>query len=61
MLSVLTDLLKAGREFLAAVASLKELLLAIAVITGSVAVMTHPADLKDLIAIYVAGGRGESD
>lgn len=48
--------LKAGREFLEAVASLKELAIAVAIIVAATTAMTHPAELRELIASYVASG-----
>lgn len=57
----LIELMKAGKEFVEAVASLKELALAIAIIVAAGAVMYHPAALKDLIATYNASGREGHD
>lgn len=53
----LIALLKEAREFVEAVASLKEIALAIAVITASTAVMSHPKAVTDIIASYNASGR----
>lgn len=50
------QLLKAGKEFLEAVASLKELALALAILAASSAVITHPEMLRAAIDSYVASG-----
>lgn len=51
------ELLKAGKEFLEAVASLKELALAVAILTASTAAITHPEILRAAIDSYVASGQ----
>ncbi|CAA2142730.1 hypothetical protein [Hyphomicrobium sp. ghe19] len=57
----ITDLLKSGKEFLEAVASLKELVLAVAILVASTAVITHPQIFRDLIATYSASGHAEHE
>jgi hypothetical protein len=51
------QLLKAGKEFLEAVASLKELALALAILAASTAAIKHPEAVRGLIDSYVAAGR----
>lgn len=51
-------LLKEAREFVEAIASLKEIMFAIAVITASSAVITHPEAVTAIIASYNAAGPG---
>lgn len=53
----LITLLKEAREFIEAVASLKEVALAIAVIMASSAVISHPEAVTAIIASYNAHGR----
>ncbi len=56
LLAGVTDLLKSGKEFLEAVASLKELAIAIAIIVAAVSVASHPETFKALIDTYSASG-----
>lgn len=54
--NIIVEILQAGKEFVEAVASLKELAIAIAIIVAAGAVMSNPAALRDLIATYSASG-----
>lgn len=51
-------LIREAKEFIEAVASLKEIALAIAIITASTAVMSHPETVTAIIASYNAVGHG---
>lgn len=50
-------LLKEAREFIEAIASLKEIALAIAIMMASSAVMSHPEAVTAIIASYNASGQ----
>ncbi|WP_024275940.1 hypothetical protein [Hyphomicrobium sp. 802] len=57
LIELLIELIKAAKEFVEAVASLKEVAIAIAIIVAAASVASHPEALKGLIDTYVASGR----
>ncbi|HML30102.1 MAG TPA: hypothetical protein PKE16_14970 [Hyphomicrobium sp.] len=57
MVHALIELIRAAKEFVEAVASLKEVAIAIAIIVAAASVASHPEALKGLIDTYVASGR----
>lgn len=59
--NILLVLLKEGREFIEAVASLKELAIAIAIIVASLSIASHPETVADLIHTYSASGHKEPE
>ncbi|HML28726.1 MAG TPA: hypothetical protein PKE16_07800 [Hyphomicrobium sp.] len=61
MLHALIELVKAGKEFIEAIGSLKELAIAIAIIVAAASVASHPEVLKGLIASYSATGHEEHE
>jgi hypothetical protein len=57
--SSLIALIRAGCDFIEAVASLKELALAIAIIMAAFSIVSHPETAADLIHTYIATGQKE--
>lgn len=61
LIASLIALLREGREFIEAVASLKELALAVAILAGATAVILHPEAVATAIATYAAHGPAAPD